>query len=182
MALRGAAMLALLAVGRSEGTLDEQWASFRARHGVRYGSAAEESRRFAIFAANAARVAELNADPTDHAEYELGKFADRAPDEVPRSPTTAERKKSPNECTDPQGCVWGGSCYSCSRFPDFATAIPDHIDWTELGAVTPVHTAGLPTPLARRHPSPLHIPRALTLPPAPHHHRPHPHTTETPAA
>ena len=103
-------------------------------------------------------VAELNADPTDHAEYELGKFADRAPDEVPRSPTTAERKKSPNECTDPQGCVWGGSCYSCSRFPDFATAIPDHIDWTELGAVTPVHTAGLPTPLARRHPSPSTFP------------------------
>ena len=146
MALRAAALLALLAVGRSDATLDGQWASFRARHGVRYGSAAEEARRFAIFAANAARVAELNADPTDHAEYELGKFADRAPDEVPRSPTTAERKKPPNECTDPQGCVWGGSCYSCKKFPDFATTIPDHIDWTELGAVTPVRTPATPTP------------------------------------
>ncbi len=130
-------------------TLFSEW---RASRGKTYSSAAEATRREAIFNDNARIVAELNADSSDMAEYGLGKFADMMPSEIPRLPKRRQESwvdaemveaTSLDECTDPLGCVWGGACYSCKRFPAFGTGpLPTHIDWTELGAVTPVKDQG----------------------------------------
>ena len=150
------ALSAAGAAAASPTTAATSFSTWRTARGKTYPSAAEAARREAIFNDNARIVAELNADPTDMASYELGKFADMLPSEIPRSPkrrqendgeeatlTAAAAAGSPNECTDPFGCVYTGICYSCKRFPAFGTGpLPTHIDWTELGAVTPVKDQG----------------------------------------
>ena len=148
-----ASLAALLLAATSAADSSDAFAEWRAARGRNYASAAEAARREAIFLSNAKVIEELNADPTDMAEYELGKFADMPPSEIPRAPKRQPEDASPqlgsasakpvDECTDANGCVWGGECYSCKKFPAFGTGpLPTHIDWVELGAVTPVKDQG----------------------------------------
>jgi cysteine peptidase B len=126
------------------------FAEFKTLHSRAYPGAAEEARRYAIFLANLRQIDELNADLTDTAEYGVGKFADYLPEEMPRARAPLTRTRGPRrldeaegECSDPLGCHYAGQCYAGRRFPAFCNgSLPDHIDWTELGAVTPVKDQG----------------------------------------
>ena len=131
-----------LAAATDATTPQEQFRAFVSAHGKVYGSVQEEQKRLAIFTENLATIEKMNADPDDHAEYGVGKFADRLSAELPRrrAPKIVRGK---DECTDPLGCVWGGGCYACKRFPAFGNhSLPTHLNWNELGAVTPVKDQG----------------------------------------
>eukprot|EP01047_Picozoa_sp_COSAG01_P032878 COSAG01_NODE_2395_length_7772_cov_6.326860_2_plen_364_part_00 len=119
--------------------------AFKATYGREY-TAQEDERRFAIFQRNVQLIEELNADLSDHAEYAVGKFADREPHELPRRRRQPQKE---DECTDPLKCLWGGAkgkpgpCYVGRRFPAFCNGtLPSHLDWTQLGAVTGVKDQG----------------------------------------
>lgn len=73
-----------LAAATAATTPQEQFRAFVSAHGKVYGSVQEEQKRLAIFTENLATIEKMNADPDDHAEYGVGKFADRLPAELPR--------------------------------------------------------------------------------------------------
>jgi hypothetical protein len=72
--------LAALAAARSEADIRAQWDQFRVEHGKFYASAAEEDRRFHVFAENLAQVDRRNFEDST-ATYAVNKFSDLTLDE-----------------------------------------------------------------------------------------------------
>lgn len=130
-----AALLIAAAAGSTAAASSDAFAEWRAARGKNYATATEAALREAIFLENAAVIAELNADPTDMAEYELGKFADMYPSEISRAPKRTPEEysalasaKPVDECTDTHGCVWGGECYVREN-TGTGTAPSQHLDF-----------------------------------------------------
>merc|ERR1712242_202443 len=103
-------------------TVNQDWQSFKAKFGKNYATAAEESRRFAIFKENAAFIARHNADHKIGKEsYTVGvnQFADLTNAEF-RVSHLAEMVEAPQIRLN----------YQCPvQFKDSGAANPDSVDW-----------------------------------------------------
>ena len=75
-------------------TLFEQ---FKKTYGVVYASPAEEASRYETFLHTLTTIAEMNAEPTDHAVYGVTKWADRTPKELREKSGKRHRAESTND-------------------------------------------------------------------------------------
>merc|ERR1719219_760671 len=133
--------LALAANAAIPSNLGAKFAEFKRKHGKRYGTEAEESRRFAIFKENMAFIVRHNLDHKLGREtFTVGvnQFADLTNSEY-RSRHLAEMVESPNIRLN----------YQCPvNFQASGDELPESVDWRTLDnpkstvAVTPVKNQG----------------------------------------
>ena len=143
------ALLALSASFRSPGlnaTTAVLFESFKVEHSVSYATAEEEAFRFRAFEKTLVRIAEMNADPNDPAEYGVTRWADRTETELrAKCGSSKAQKKRTTAAQAPSAHAWDGTCYAGVR-PELAHlcngTLPDAFDWTEHGAVTPIKDQG----------------------------------------
>lgn len=126
---------------------ETMFAQYKREYGVVYASPAEEASRYLTFVRTLSTIAEMNAEPTDHAVYGVTKWADRTPKELREK---AGKRHRPSAASSTMTGIagshaWDGTCYAGKR-PEFAhvcnATLPDSWDWSEHGAVTPIKDQG----------------------------------------
>lgn len=143
--MRIAAGSILVMLAKAQSNEMDEFESFKSKFMKVYATAEEEQYRFGVFKTGLVRIAERNADPDDHAQYGVTRWADMS--DAERHLKCGGSKWSANRTrVDLSASVahqWDGTCYASKRFPDQCTAaIPDSFDWTASGAVGPIKDQG----------------------------------------
>ena len=120
----------LIAATDSQPNYDMMWKDFKNTFGKVYNAIDEESNRFKVFKAN---VDIMEATNLKNLSYTLGvnQFADLTADEFASQYTGL---KKPDH-------IWGDLPY-LGRDTYSGATLPDSVDWTTKGAVTPVKNQG----------------------------------------
>lgn len=123
------AFLAIISVGLADDLADVLFGQFKSDYNVSYVSPAKEQHAFANFKDNLVRMAYYNTIEGGTAEYGITKYSDLSADEFSLAFLTglllpAEEERLPTRAV-----------------PD--VQLPEHFDWRDYGAVTPVENQGI---------------------------------------
>jgi len=127
--LLGAASL----LAAASGEVAARFEQFKAEHGKRYASAAEESLRLANFAASLDTIAAHNSRPDRTWGMGINQFSDMSDEEFEQRVLMA-----PQDCSATSAASSAAAAATSSRARD----LPEHVDWREKGVIPEVKNQG----------------------------------------
>lgn len=123
--------LLMIAVSAQASIQDPAWKSFKDHHHKKYKNDIEENSRYKIFKKNLAEINQLNKN-NPHTHFAINQFSDLDPKEFEMGFLNPTLKESMQHMGQPNQ----------ARALTELQAAPANIDWSKLGATTPIKNQG----------------------------------------